>query len=127
MSVLKMRRWGVVAALVAAVALAGCGDDDESAGNDTEPVGEAVTLLTREYYFEPDTLTLPAGPTEFVIDNSLGVIEHDFNIDEFGVTIHADPGRVETGVVTLESGTYDFYCSIPGHREAGMEGTLTVN
>jgi uncharacterized cupredoxin-like copper-binding protein len=36
-------------------------------------------------------------------------------------------GGTKVVTVTLKSGTYKFYCSVPGHRAAGMEGTLTVN
>lgn len=35
-------------------------------------------------------------------------------------------GGVSTVSVSLKPGTYTFYCSVPGHREAGMQGTLTV-
>jgi plastocyanin len=35
-------------------------------------------------------------------------------------------GGVSTVSTTLKPGTYTFYCSVPGHRQAGMQGTLTV-
>jgi uncharacterized cupredoxin-like copper-binding protein len=35
-------------------------------------------------------------------------------------------GGSKTLAVTLKPGTYKFYCSVPGHRQAGMEGTLEV-
>jgi uncharacterized cupredoxin-like copper-binding protein len=35
-------------------------------------------------------------------------------------------GGVSTVNVKLAPGTYTFYCSVPGHRQAGMQGTLTV-
>ena len=52
--------------------------------------------------------------------------DHDFVIDELDVKVALPAG--ETTKVTFQAGpgTYTFYCSIPGHREAGMEGTLTV-
>jgi plastocyanin len=36
-------------------------------------------------------------------------------------------GGTKSLSLTLKPGTYKFYCSVPGHRMAGMEGTLTVN
>jgi uncharacterized cupredoxin-like copper-binding protein len=35
-------------------------------------------------------------------------------------------GGSKTLSVTLKPGTYKFFCTVPGHRQAGMEGTLTV-
>jgi uncharacterized cupredoxin-like copper-binding protein len=35
-------------------------------------------------------------------------------------------GTSTATIPNLKAGTYKFYCSVPGHREAGMEGTLTV-
>ena len=35
-------------------------------------------------------------------------------------------GDTDDGTIELEAGDYVFYCDVPGHRAAGMEGTLTV-
>lgn len=57
-------------------------------------------------------------------------IPHDVSIEDDGGETIAKTGVVSEGSASaeanLEPGTYTFYCSIPGHREAGMEGTLTV-
>jgi len=57
-------------------------------------------------------------------------LPHDVKIEssdgeEIGGTDTVSEGS-ESATVELEPGTYTFYCSVPGHREAGMEGTLTV-
>ena len=75
--------------------------------------------------FDPSELEATEGEVAIEITN-LDAFDHDFTIDELGV--HAVFGAEETIETTFEAspGTYTFYCSIPGHRESGMEGTLTV-
>jgi plastocyanin len=57
-------------------------------------------------------------------------ITHDVAIEDSGGNTVAQTdliGNEETSTTAnLKPGTYTFYCSVPGHREAGMEGTLTV-
>ena len=57
-------------------------------------------------------------------------MQHDFVIDELGVhSPHIMPGpgnTVTLAFLATEPGEYPYYCSIPGHREAGMEGILVV-
>ncbi len=56
-------------------------------------------------------------------------IDHDIAIEGNGVNEQGDvvkDGGVSEIKVTLKPGKYTFFCTIPGHREGGMEGTLTV-
>ena len=67
----------------------------------------------------------PADPTpDLFADLSASV--HDFSIDALNIAVTLNPG--ESGEVTINApaGTYEYYCSIPGHKAAGMVGTLTV-
>ncbi len=122
-------RWLLALAAAAVLALAGCGDDDGSGGDAAGGDEQRATIevVTDGFAFDPDDITVDAGSAEIVLDNTDGPIEHDFTVDELDVKVHADAGETAREVVDLEAGSYTFYCSIPGHREAGMEGTLTVN
>ena len=56
------------------------------------------------------------------------VLLHDFTIDEFEGHVAADAGETaEGGFRADQAGRLTFYCSVEGHREDGMEGTLVVN
>ena len=113
--------------MVAAIALtlAGCGDDAPApAGADG---GSGLEVEAGDLYFEPERLTAEAGEIEFTLVN-VGGTEHDLVIEEAGdaVVAHAEGGETATGTIDLDPGTYTYYCSIPGHRQA-MEGTLEVS
>jgi mono/diheme cytochrome c family protein len=70
----------------------------------------------------------PAGKLEIDSKNAAS-IPHDIAIEGNGVDDKGkvvQNGGVSTISVSLKAGTYKFYCTVPGHREGGMEGTLTV-
>ncbi len=72
--------------------------------------------------------TAPAGPLTLKSQNKSGT-PHDIAIEGNGVNAKGEVvsnGGVSQVKVTLKPGTYTFYCSVPGHRQAGMQGKLTV-
>lgn len=125
-------RWTAVG-LAVAVVLAACGgggDDPGDAGGDgaAEPGGDRLEVVgTDGLAFEPDRATVAAGVVTIELTSDPGV-PHTFTIEEIDdvEVVMAAGGETATGTIELEPGTYTFYCSIPGHRQAGMEGTLTV-
>jgi FtsP/CotA-like multicopper oxidase with cupredoxin domain len=92
------------------------------------PAGpQIVSVIAKDITFEQKALSISGpGPVTFEVENT-GKIEHDFTIDSPKVKVVPKPGAKSSAQVTFEKpGTYQFYCSIPGHKEAGMAGTLTV-
>jgi hypothetical protein len=74
------------------------------------------------------TLQLAADPTQLLFDNP-AQIQHDVVIAQGSKVIAQTDLIAQSNTSTsadLAPGQYDFYCDVPGHREAGMEGTLTV-
>jgi plastocyanin len=79
--------------------------------------------------YDTKTLTAPAGTISIVMAN-MSPVEHNVTVAEGSKVLGATPtfvGGSKTLTLTLKPGTYTFYCSVPGHRQAGMEGTLTVS
>ena len=89
--------------------------------------GGGATWVAIDIAYESAPTELPAGPVEATLQNN-GAIEHDVVIEERGdeEILRAGGGQSDNASVEFEPGEYTYYCSIPGHREAGMEGTLTV-
>jgi plastocyanin len=79
--------------------------------------------------YDAKTLTAKAGAVTIVMAN-MSPVEHNVTVAEGSKVLGATPtfvGGSKTLTLTLKPGTYTFYCSVPGHRQAGMEGKLTVS
>ena len=93
------------------------------AGGDGAANGEQeVTITAHDIYFDPSEVHVKAGKVKFNLPNE-GAAEHDFSIDELDVQVNLPAGTTQTVEVDLPAGTYQYYCNIPGHKEAGMVGT----
>jgi plastocyanin len=144
-----MRRASLVLAVaaVAALGLAACGgggDNNDTTAASTPPAttpagggggaggGSTVDISTpsgSDLAFDQKDVTAKAGNVTIDFDNKQA-LQHDVKVEdssgqELGGTDLVSDGTA-TATVDLQPGTYTFFCSVPGHREAGMEGTLTV-
>jgi plastocyanin len=119
---------------VAVLLVAGCGGASSSAhqaGPTTSApapsaAGVVLSLTGTEYSFAPSALKASAGLTTIRFTNG-GAVDHDFSIDALHILLTEKPGKTGEATVTLKPGTYTFFCSVPGHRQSGMQGTLTVS
>ncbi|HEX9889196.1 MAG TPA: cupredoxin domain-containing protein [Nitriliruptorales bacterium] len=150
-----MRKTGAILA-AAALVLTGCGSANQDAiqasglacpeGSDcydeVKPPGpgDELEIEAGDLFFvyegvrsDQDDLTIRVVEGELevtLVDNGAAV--HNFRIDGAvadsvaGKKVEAAGGSTETGVLPLFAGSYQFYCDIPGHRAAGMEGTIDV-
>ncbi len=133
---------------LASLALVACGGGD-SESSETTGGGGAATTETQsggegggggstlsfeadpggELAFTSDSAEAKAGNVTVEFKNPQA-LPHDVKIED---SSGSEVGGTETitegsssATVDLKPGSYTFYCSVPGHREAGMEGTLTV-
>ena len=78
--------------------------------------------------FTTSKLTAPSGKVTFNFTNKAS-IPHALEIEGHGIeakTSTVTGGTASVTIKDLKPGTYEFYCPVPGHRAAGMQGTLTV-
>jgi uncharacterized cupredoxin-like copper-binding protein len=78
--------------------------------------------------FNATTLQASGGGVTIAMRNP-SQLTHSIAIEGNGVSSAGQvvgPGGTSTVSATLKPGTYKFFCTVPGHRQAGMEGTLTV-
>jgi uncharacterized cupredoxin-like copper-binding protein len=89
--------------------------------------GNVIEIKTEDIKFDKKTLEIPADTDVTIKVKNEGMLQHDFIIEDtdFGTDL-LDSGDETELKVKLKAGEYTYYCSVPGHREAGMEGKLTV-
>ncbi|MEK0325536.1 MAG: cupredoxin domain-containing protein [Nitrosopumilus sp.] len=95
----------------------------------TGPPDVILTIPMQDVRFLTEDITVNKGDNVLITLVNSDPIRHDFTIDELDIKVHLwDEGQVfNLGFTAEREGTYSFYCSIEGHRLAGMEGTITIN
>lgn len=124
-------------AMMGAVQTFGKEDEEEgghepAAGQPPPPAGgpaRRIAVAGSEFRFRLPQERLSAGRYTFVLRNE-GQVEHDLVVEgpnvEDAATEVIGPGESSSVTVDLSAGSYTLYCSVPGHREAGMETELSV-
>jgi plastocyanin len=104
-------------------------DDDgrqHATNTPVAPGARSIELSGSSYAFDPPEITVRAGE-DVAIVLTASDIAHDFTVDDLEAHVSAEAGETaEGGLRADEPGTYRYYCTVEGHREAGMEGTLIV-
>jgi plastocyanin len=144
-----MTRLSLAVCLLVALALAGCGGSSSgTTATGTTPAtslpatstnggssagGGALSLAadpSGQLKFDKTSLTTAAGSVKITFTNG-APLAHNLTIaSSSGQAVGSTPtfqGGSKTLTVTLKPGTYTFYCSVPGHRQGGMQGTLVVH
>jgi uncharacterized cupredoxin-like copper-binding protein len=142
------RRFAALFVVGAAIAVpvAGCGggDDNGNTSADTSEATQASTsggaaatgaggtgdLAAADYKFTPSDPTVKSGEVTFTLKND-GQQPHSLEIEDVNgqdkeLEGDVSPGQDGTLKVNLPPGKYEFYCPVPGHKELGMEGDITV-
>jgi uncharacterized cupredoxin-like copper-binding protein len=131
---------------VALLAPAACGST-----NATSTTTQSFAVTAKEFSFAPAELTVTAGqPVELTLQNT-GAVEHDWSVSDIDLAgnptttgetggghmddvhdapkLHVAAGPAAQGKLMFtpsKAGTYAVFCTVAGHKEAGMVGTLTV-
>ena len=129
---------------VLAIFLVGCASSPAQARTE-------IAVEASDFAYQPASITVPAGEPVTITLNNVGKVEHDFVVEKINATdvsasdtgpaahhmggqeadydLHffARAGDTETLQFTaLEAGTYEIFCTIEGHKAAGMVAELVV-
>jgi plastocyanin len=103
--------------------------EEEGGGEGGGAIVNIATVSGTELAFTTKAATAPAGQVSIEFENPQA-LQHNVAIEDSSGKVVTETELVSEGSATttanLKPGTYTFFCSVPGHRQAGMEGTLTV-
>ncbi|MEK7518213.1 MAG: cupredoxin domain-containing protein [Patescibacteria group bacterium] len=102
-------------------------DQESSESAMEEGAVKEFTIESKGLNFTPNEIKVSVGDkVKVTYKNTMG--KHDWTLDEFNAkTQLLDAGQEETvEFVADKAGSFEFYCSVAGHRAAGMKGTLIV-
>jgi uncharacterized cupredoxin-like copper-binding protein len=124
-----VRRLSVVPVALAALLLAACGGSSSSSSSASGGSASSAAATLSEWKVAVDG-TVKAGTVTFDAKNA-GTFPHNLTIDGPGVedktTGNIDAGKSGSVTVDLKPGTYELYCSIPGHKAQSMDLKITVS
>lgn len=128
-SSLVLTMCGVIAIVLLGGSLTlGSAENKEEAS--TEPVGDAINTLQVDafnFHFQADNFDVPAGINEitYVTKEGSHTLAFDTPAQSY-VNLSVPGGKDATKVDLVEGQKYTIFCTLPGHRAAGMQATLTV-
>jgi uncharacterized cupredoxin-like copper-binding protein len=126
----KLAKFSIFMGFILMLALSACGGSETSVQADVSTISITSGLDGGEFAFAPSVIETKAGETTRIVFDNQGTIAHDFEIPDLEIVIETtnagNKGEI-TFVAPSMAGSYDFICSIPGHKEAGMVGQLIVN
>jgi plastocyanin len=142
--------WTLVIAALASLALVACGGGGDTTTTTSEAGGGAATTTTQgggggggasstiklaasptDIAYDTNSLSANAGNVTIDFDNPNDALPHDVCVEDQGGSELGCSDQITGSTTTLDlsnlkSGSYTFFCSVDAHRQAGMEGTLSV-
>lgn len=117
----------LLALSVGAVGVAAMAPANASAGVSPDVLAALPALTVSHLQFGQAELRARVGETVALRLENQDSAAHAFDIDELGIHVAMPAGQPALALfMATAPGTYTYYCSVPGHREAGMVGTLVV-
>jgi uncharacterized cupredoxin-like copper-binding protein len=95
-------------------------------GAETSGLPTTVEVDMVDLAFQPAEIHIPANTDVTITAINKGALPHTFTLPDHADTGAVNPGESKDVTVNLPPGEYDFDCSEPGHKEAGMVGKLIV-